>query len=701
MKSELKNKGGWLVLFALFLFGVLFSVAVASSDVVINEIFPNPEGSDKGKEFVEFYNEGDEDIDLEGWVLKKISKKGVVKEHNFDDNDKIKKEEYFEVKFSGLNNDGATIILIDAEGSEVDDKKYDKSLEGKSYNRDEKDKDGHWYWTDETGGDENVDNPANQKYLKIIINEMLPNPSEDETKNEFIELYNPNEKDINLKDWQLRDGSKTGKYTFKKEDKIKAEKYFVVYRRDFKFALNNSGEEVVKLLDPNDDNDKGEYKDKIKYSKTIEGKSYNRNEKDSKKDWYWAEQTVGSSNVENPASKKYTDVLISEILPNPKGEEKDNEFIELYNPNKKEINLKDWILKDNSSSGQYLFSESEKIEAKEYLVVYRKDFDFALNNSGGEIVKLVAPNYKIKSEVEYQSAKEGVSYNFDLAKNNWRWSKFLTAGKINRFNHLPTFKLDKPNNFYRDVYEEFEVRKLKDKDGDEIKIIWDFGDGHKSYLKKTKHKYEKTGKYVVRLVLKDGSEEVIKEFKIKVRKYPKYKLKIVGLMPNPSGKDRGREIILIKNLEKKKINLMNYKIGTGRDEDKVLGHPFYDDFKIESGEIKELVNDDICKFSLLNKGGIVQLLYPNGKVADEIKYGKKKILPNEMYKLDEESGQWYWKGEIGVVNYQLGYDKIGVLGVNNIVDVDITLDNDLKICKTIKQIKIDNWADNWVNKWLF
>ena len=699
-KNKLKNKGGWLFLLTLFLFGLPLVVA-AKSDLAINEIFPNPKGSDKGEEFIELYNEDDESIDLDGWVLERTSKKGVVKEYKFEDEDKIEEGKYLKVQFDSLNNDGATIRLFDNEGEKVDEKEYGKSAEGRSYNRDEKKNKNDWYWAEPTGGDKNADNPANKKYPEIWLNEIFPNPRGDEKEGEFIELYNPNKEKVALREWRLRDGSKSGRYVFGKDDEIGAGKYFVVSRKEFKFALNNSGDEKVVLLDPNDDEKKGEYKDKIKYTGTIENQSYNRDEKKNENDWYWAEPTKGELNEENPINKKYADLLISEVLPNPRGEEKKEEFIELYNPNKKEVALEGWLLTDSSSKGQFVFEEGASIEAGEYLVVYRKDFVFALNNSGGEVVKLVAPNHKMKSEINYKSAKEGISYNFDLVKNNWRWSKFLTPGKMNKFNHLPTFKLRKPSKVYKDVQAEFEVDNLRDADGDKVKVSWDFGDGHKSYLQETTHKYKKTGKYKVQLIVKDGSEEVVKVFEIRVKKYPKYKLKIVGIMPNPNGRDKGKEIILIKNLEGEKVDLKNYKIGTGRSEDKISGHPFYEDFKIKAGDTKQLVNDDTCKFSLLNKGGVVQILYPNGKIADEVKYIKKKILPNEMYKLDEESGQWYWQGGVGVDSGKIGNVDVDVLGVKNTIGLDITLDDDLKICKTIKQIKRDNWTGKWVNKWLF
>jgi hypothetical protein len=700
MSNKFRQRRRKLFWSVLLLLGTLPAAVFASDSLVINEIFPNPKGSDKDKEFVELYNTGDVEVELEGWILRKTSKKGSVKEYSFGKADKINKGDYFRIKFRGLNNDGAKIELISNKSKSIDDKEYRKVVEGKSYNRDEENEDNDWYWSDETGGYKN--NPGNKEYPQIIINEILPNPKGEEKSEEFIELYNPNKKDVDLEAWQIRDGSKTGKYILRKGTRIEAGKYLVIYRKDFKFALNNSGKEVVRLLDPNDDTSKDEYKDEVVYTKTTEGKSYNRDENIKEGKWYWAKPSGGDKNEDNPASKKYMNLLLSEILANPQGVESENEFIEIYNPNKKDVDLVDWQLQDSSAKGQFSFSEGAKIGAGKFVVVYRKDFKFALNNSGGEIVKLVTPSGRVVSKTKYKSAKEGVSYNYHLNDKNWRWSKSLTPGRGNVFNNLPTFKFEKPQKIYKSTYVDFALHKLRDKDGDKIKIVWDFGDGHKSYLKEAKHKYKKTGKYKVKLVVKDTSEEIVKVFEIKVRKYPRYKLKIVGIMPNPNGKDKGREIVLVKNREKKKVSLENYKIGTGKNREKILEHPFNDVLKIKSGEIKKIMNDTTCKFSLLNNGGVVQLVYPDGKIVDEIKYEKKKIFPNEMYKLDEVSGQWYWQSGSGAMNSeQRDKGGIEVLGVRVDVNADITLDGDLGLCKTSEQIKRDNWMDNWVNKWLF
>ena len=82
-----------------------YSFVWAEEKIIINEIFPNPKGRDFGKEFIELHNNSSNEVILKNWILRRISKKGIIKNYKFKDVDKIKKGEYYKVKFSILNND--------------------------------------------------------------------------------------------------------------------------------------------------------------------------------------------------------------------------------------------------------------------------------------------------------------------------------------------------------------------------------------------------------------------------------------------------------------------------------------------------------------------------------------------------------------------------------------------------------------------
>ncbi len=805
MKNILSAGGiGGKTSFLFVVFLLILLPTIVSGDqknVFLSELFPNPKGSDKGKEFVEIYNSGNTAISLENWTIKKTSTKGKIKVYKFKVGDEIKSKKYFIIKTSGLNNDGATVELLNEDKILIDKIKYNKVIEGQSYNFTKQEDE--WYWAEVSEGEKNnskntandnedtddSDTPDDKVYPKIIINELLPNPSGEEKEKEFIELYNPNKEEVNLTGWQLRDASKTGHYDIMNNIIIPPKGFWVVYRVDFKFALNNSGSETVKLIAPND-----KIIDEINYKGSKEDFSYSYNFQ--KRKWFWTKLlTPGERNkfnhpptfqINSPIEiyqgekkefkvfnlqdedndkikitwdfgdhkkvvgenvfyiynkigdytvtvtaddgteqvkrqKKVTviqkplpKIKIISLLPNPAGADTGREKIGLQNLGKEQVDLIHYKIATGSREDRIVkhkISQNFIIQPRQIKTILNQDIcKFVLTNSTG-IVRLLSSDDRLVDEVKYDKKSIAPNQEYILQANNiWQWTAIennsgdnINQNDIN--NHLPTFKIKKPKKAYKNVWAKFALKDLKDKDGDKIKVVWDFGDGHRSYLKKTKHKYSKTGKYTVKVKVKDGHGTVEKEFKIKIKKYPKYKLKIVGLLPNPDGRDRGKEFIAFKNDSNKKINLQDYKIFTGRNKKKLVGHPFYKSFIIKAGEIKKLFNGRINKFSLLNKSGLVELVYPNGKVADKIKYGKSKILPNEEYFLDTDK-KWQWRGGIygksrltenlrnSIDNQSDFSEKVQVLGAKNAKkELDITLNKQKQMCNTLQQIKIDNWRN--------
>ncbi len=594
-------------------------------EIYINEILPNPISDESADEFIELYNPTDEDVNLKNWILKDSSKTG---KYIFDDKI-IKSKNYLTIyradfKFA-LNNSGdETVSLIAPNTKIISSISYSNAKEGLSYNYDTT-----WYWEQPTPNAQNNENPLTKEYPKLVINELLPNPTDNEEQNEFIELYNPTDDVVELKNWILKDTSKTGKFVFTTEQ-IAPKSYLVIYRKDFKFALNNSGNETISLITPN-----AKIISSVSYNETRENMSLNR-----ATTWYFAQMTPGTKNEPNPKNKSYPPLQLSEVLPNPIDDESTNEFIELYNPNETSVNLKYWTLKDASKTGIHTFSKDIFIAPKNYFVIYRKDFKFALNNSG-ETVFLIAPNEKITSEVSYKSAKENVSYNFAKDTNEWRWSKHLTPGRNNIFNNLPVItKFDTDKKVYKNVYADFSA-KAKDVDGEKLKVRWDFGDGHKSYIWKTRHKYEKTGTYNVSLRIQDGSEEIVKNFIIKVKKYPKYDIEITKISPNPAGKDTGVEYIVLKNNSHKKINLQNWSIATGTSKKKLVNHPITKKLIIKSGQTK-IITKKYCALTLPNKTGVIEVRRPNSSVSDKLKYGDKDISIPDNATYEKIDGTWQW-----------------------------------------------------------
>jgi len=510
----------------------------------------------------------------------------------------------------------------------------------------------------------------------LIITEIMVNPPSGET--EWIELYA--NQDINfvrkegnktdnkkIKNFYIctkkgADGCDVNRISFiyfpeeKESLSIKKGEFFIIARdneafkekyaekskvivlkSDSKFDLLGNTSENAFVAVSNDE--EIEWESSVSYynsdNKIKEGYSLEKDESSFRQS-YIIGGTPGEKNSEKPKPKEYSSkIRINEILPNPSGDESENEYIELYNFSGDDIDLEGWEIKDSSETGKYIFSKGSIIKKDNYIEIYRKDFKFALNNSD-EMVYLLDPNGKIIDKTNYaDSAKEDISYNFDGAY--WRWSRFLTPDKENQFNNLPTSKVKIEKKVYENMLAEFRV-SAKDKDGDKLKFTWDFGDGHKSYLKNTKHKYEKKGIYTVSLKISDGSEDIFETFEIEVGKFPKSELKIVGIKANPKGKDTDLETIKVKNSSKKKINLKGWSIATGWKN--LYNHPINKKLVLKSGETKEITRK-YSLFALNNKQAKIELRRPDGSVASKVKYSKKKgIQDDEIYEKTENGWDW-------------------------------------------------------------
>jgi hypothetical protein len=137
---------------------------------------------------------------------------------------------------------------------------------------------------------QNKQNPEPINYASgIVINEILPSPDGPDTEEEWIEIFNQNNFEVDLANWQIVDTIGTTKtYTFPEDTLIKPKGYLVLHRPVAKITLNNSGD-GLKLIQPD-----GEIADFVEYGKAPRGESYNLAESD----WAWSNAlTPGSINI--------------------------------------------------------------------------------------------------------------------------------------------------------------------------------------------------------------------------------------------------------------------------------------------------------------------------------------------------------------------------------------------------------------------
>ena len=507
----------------------------------------------------------------------------------------------------------------------------------------------------------------------LIINE-IQFQEKDHTDHDYIEINNISSGLIDLGDYNLVKMTSSGTvYSIKNPiaDKgtfLESKKYFLwASNSDKNFPASVSAnvstsqtiadKNAVAIIRRNDgsitdsvgwgniDCSKVLYCEKKSFSENISdnesiGRIDGKDTDDNSQDFKMQEPTPGKENKETKEKapdppKVYSDqIQITELFPNP-FQAKYEEYIELYNGTSQDVDLLGWKLHDASKSGQYTFAVSTILQAKKYLAIFKKDFGFALNNSGAESVTLLDPNGKEVFSVSYEGSKQNRSDNFD--GNDWHWSQFLTPGEENIFNSLPFGALEIDSDVFVNVAASFSI-SIGDSDGDKVSVTWDFGDGHKSYLVKTQHKYVKTGKYAGNVKLSDGSEDVVKDFEIEVQDYPHPKVRIVAINANPKGADSGVESLTIENQSSKKVNLLGWSIATGWK--KFINHPIKEDVIIKKNKTAEVTNE-VASFTLNNTKAKIQLRYPDGKVAQEVKYKKtSEIGEGEIYR--KVKGGWTW-----------------------------------------------------------
>ncbi len=124
----------------------------------------------------------------------------------------------------------------------------------------------------------------------IIINEILPSPSGPDEQEEWIEIANQNNFEVDLSGWQITDtAGKTTTYIFPTGTKVQPLGFLVLKRPLTKIILNNEGD-GLKLLQPDET-----MIDVSTYQKAPQNQSWARSESGA---WAWSVTlTPGSMNI--------------------------------------------------------------------------------------------------------------------------------------------------------------------------------------------------------------------------------------------------------------------------------------------------------------------------------------------------------------------------------------------------------------------
>ncbi len=374
--------------------------------VIINEFLPDP-NTLYTEEWVEFYNPQHLAADLSGYILDDITTGGtnpysipagtVVPAYGF-------LVLYQGATGVGLNNAGDTVNLLKPDGvTVIDSYTYSSSSDDVSYGR-ESDGSSTWITFDvpTPGASNTVIMPNGDS---VLINEFLPDPNTLYTE-EWIELYNPTDKTVNVSGYVLDDITTggTNPFVIPMSTYIPAFGFLVLTQTNTSIGLNNAGD-TVNYLAP----DGVTLLDSYTYTSSSDDVSYGR-ETDGSTIWTTFDTpTPGESNT--GSSNNADSILINEFLPDPNTLYSE-EWIELYNPLDVDVDISGYIIDDITTGGTapYTIPASTIISAHGFYLLFQSNTSIALNNAGDTVNYIKPDGTTILDSYTYSSSADDISY---------------------------------------------------------------------------------------------------------------------------------------------------------------------------------------------------------------------------------------------------------------------------------------------------
>jgi DNA/RNA endonuclease YhcR with UshA esterase domain len=255
--------------------------------LVISDWLADPPSGEN--EWVEVYNPANNVIPLAGWKVVEAAGRSVALPDQF-----LGWQQSVRVMFSGsaLNNDGDIITLLDASGTVVDEVDYhpaskededvagdhvvitppmDESITTISVEtretQESSQNDGEETTDEATEGDVHETAAA---YGGIRLSEVYPNTDGLDAEHEFIELEFVGEGTVDLFQWMLEDAA-GARFQWNEHRLLEPNEQLASPRSDFGFALNNTGQETIRLLSPD-----GVTLDEISYENAPQAFAYAR-----------------------------------------------------------------------------------------------------------------------------------------------------------------------------------------------------------------------------------------------------------------------------------------------------------------------------------------------------------------------------------------------------------------------------------------
>jgi hypothetical protein len=495
----------------------------------------------------------------------------------------------------------------------------------------------------------------------VLINEIAWMGTENSNTDEWLELYNNTNEEIDLTGWKLEADDGSPKINL--EGVIPAGGYALLERTDdetvseitadqiYTGSLSNSGE-WLKLYNADNnlideinnseewlggDNSTKQTLERTDLTSWQTGaepggtpKATNSIKEPSEEETPPAEPQPGGGSSSTPTDTslgvKKGDIIINEVFPNPTGIDLDQEFIEIKNISKTVISLKGW--KITNAAKQNFILPSLTMSPKSIVVFYRQQTDLALNNNK-EKITLHSKSGLIINRVEYKSpAPEDKSYQRNEA-GKCSWDE-ISPGKDNLALEiiLPKPIIYGPKEARVGEVVTFDASDSFDPEGRELSFVWTFDD--KETIK---------GITVSRFYYQSGNYEA-KKFKIKIIE-PREDIQatttppitpetmtleeipfifISEFLPNPKGPDGEGEFIEIFSNHDKPVNLAGWQLDDAEGGSKPYTIP---GTVIKPGQFLAFFRTE-TKIALNNSDEAVRLLAPDNTLVDYTDYEKSK-----------------------------------------------------------------------------
>jgi len=529
----------------------------------------------------------------------------------------------------------------------------------------------------------------------VLMNEFVADPTDDDT--EWVELYNTTAHAVTLDGWTLEDGAETETTL---SGSITTRGFFIIEKP--KGKLNNTGDilflyaqqhELVDRVtygswdDGNTQDNAPKAGDPLSVARKIDGLNSFNNGSDFA---VTTTPTKGAGNVitaENTlehtsGSSAYSasaphpqNIILNELYPNPPGTD-DAEFIELLNVGSVSVDVSGWLVGD-STAKRYTIAQEDfgtiVLTPMDFLLLPREITGIALNNTGGETVKLFYADETLADSTTYtEKSEEGMSYARDIY-GKWQWTLTPTKGKTNVLAlpnqpPVPFFEVTYQGNAVNTAYEPseilaFDASDTTDPDNNPLTYVWDFGDSGNASTIAPLHIFSEAGSYRVQLTVSDGVATTATSSVLVIGAggaAPTYArvttatltenaftIFINELYPNPDGDDAEGEFIELANARTVTIDLANWSL----DDDEGGSHPYtFPEHTFISPQSFLAFPARSTHLTLNNTHDAARLFAPDGTLVDSMYYDK--VVEGASY--GKFGGEWQWTaqptpGEINVL----------------------------------------------------